>query len=69
VQRALTFGEYLEMATAQIVLYSGEDPVVMMALQRFVQVLQRLDLPAGDQQAVETFAGRVRKLTGENSNA
>jgi uncharacterized membrane protein len=69
VQRALTFGEYLEMATAQIVLYSGGDPVVMMALQRFVQVLQRLDLPAGDQQPVETFAGRVRKLTGENSNA
>ena len=60
--RAYSFGDYLEMATAQIVLYSGEDPAVIMALQHFMRVLQGLDLREGDQLAVEAFAARVQRL-------
>jgi len=61
--RALTFGEYVEMATAQIVMYTGKDPLVLMALKRFARVLQGLDLTENDRLAVETFEARVRELT------
>lgn len=61
--KAFTFGDYVEMATAQIVLHSGGDPAVIMALERFARILQGLDLTEGDQQAVETFAARVLGIT------
>jgi uncharacterized membrane protein len=69
VQRALTYGDYLEMATAQILLYSGGDPAVLKALQRFVSILQTLELTADDHLAVEAFARRVEALSNENKDA
>ena len=60
---APTLGDYIEMATAQIVLYSGEDPAVIKALQRWVRVLEGLDLTERDRKAVDTFASRVQGLT------
>ncbi len=67
--RAATLGDYVEMATAQIVLYSGGDPAVIMALRHFVRVLEGLDLSAGDREAVDTFAARVRGLKTEMPGA
>ena len=63
--RASTLGDYVEMATAQIVLYTGPDPVVIKALQRFVRVLESLDLTGRDREAVDTFATQVQGLTAE----
>jgi uncharacterized membrane protein len=63
--RASTFGDYVEMATAQIVLYSGGDPAVIKALQHWVRVLEGLDLSGRDRQAVDIFASQVRGLAGE----
>jgi len=63
--RAPAFGDFVEMATAQIVLYSGGDPAVIMALGHFARVLEGLDLSEGDREAVDTFAARVRGLTAE----
>jgi uncharacterized membrane protein len=60
--RALTFGDYVEMATAQIVLYSRGDPMVIKALQRLARVLEGLDLSESDREAVDTFAVQVRGL-------
>jgi uncharacterized membrane protein len=67
--RAPTLGDYVEMATAQIVLYSGGDPAVIGALQHWVRVLEGLDLSEGDREAVDTFAARVRGLTTEMPEA
>jgi uncharacterized membrane protein len=61
--RAPAFGDYVELATAQIVLYSGGDPAVIQTLGHFVRVLEGLDLGRGDREAVDTFAARVRGLT------
>jgi uncharacterized membrane protein len=63
--RAPTFGDYVEMATTQIVLYSGGDPAVIKALQRFVRVLEGLDLSEADREAVATFGSQVRGLARE----
>jgi uncharacterized membrane protein len=63
--QASTFGDFVEMATTQIVLYSGGDPAVIKALQHWVRVLEGLDLTARDRQAVDSFALRVRGLAGE----
>jgi uncharacterized membrane protein len=63
--RASTFGDCVEMATTQIVLYSGGDPAVIQALQHWVRVLEGLDLTARDRQSVDTFASRVRGLVRE----
>jgi uncharacterized membrane protein len=63
--RSATLGDYIEIATTQIVHYSGGDPAVIMALQHFVRVLQGLDLSEADRQSVEAFAARVRGLTKE----
>jgi nitrate reductase assembly molybdenum cofactor insertion protein NarJ len=57
------------MATAQIVLYSGQDPAVIMALQHFVRVLQGLDLSEADRQAVETFGSQVEGLTEQGKGS
>jgi uncharacterized membrane protein len=67
--RSATLGDYIEIATRQIVLYSGGDPVVIMALQHFVRVLQGLDLTERDQEAVDTFAARVRGLSKQLPDA
>ncbi len=69
VVRASTLGDYVEMATAQIVLYSGGDPAVIKALQRFARVLEGLNLTERDREAVDTFASRVRGLTAEMREA
>ncbi len=61
--QARTFGDYVDMATTQIVLYSGEDPTVIDALQHFVRVLESLDLTTKDQEAVERFASKVQRLS------
>jgi uncharacterized membrane protein len=60
--RAPALGDYIELATAQIVLYSGGDPAVIMALRHFACVLEGLDLSGRDREAVDTFAARVRGL-------
>jgi uncharacterized membrane protein len=67
--RALTFGDCVKMATTQIVLYSGGDPAVIMALQHLVRVLQGLDLAQQDREVVNTFALQVRGLTKEMPDA
>jgi len=67
--QAATLGDYIELATTQIVLYSGGDPAVIMALQHFVRVLQGLDLSESDGQVVEAFASQVRGLTKELPDA
>jgi uncharacterized membrane protein len=63
--RAFSLGDYIEMATTQIVLYAGEDPAVIRALQHFVRVLKGLELNERDQEAVDNFASGVRGLAGE----
>jgi hypothetical protein len=67
--RTATLGDYIELATTQIVLYSGGDPAVIMALGHFVRVIQGLDLSESDGQAVEAFASQVRGLTKELPDA
>lgn len=62
--RSATLGDYIEMATAQIVLYSGEDPAVRMALGHLGRVLQGLELSEADSKTVEAFAARVQTLKG-----
>ncbi|MDH3676434.1 MAG: DUF2254 domain-containing protein [Anaerolineae bacterium] len=61
--RAWTFGDYVKLATTQIVLYGSEDPAVVLALQHFVRVLERLDLSEDDRDVVDALASRVRGLT------
>ena len=63
--RAWALGDYIEMATTQILLYVGEDPAVIRALGHFVRVLEGLELGERDKKAVDTFALKVRGLTGE----
>jgi uncharacterized membrane protein len=65
--QALTYGDYVDMATTQIVLYSGEDPAVIESLQHFVRVLEALDLSEKDQEAVEKFTSKVQRLGKQNS--
>ena len=66
---AETFGDYVEMATTQIVLYTGQDPAVIMALQHWVRVLDGLDLNGRDREAVETFASQVEGLTEQGKGS
>lgn len=63
--KAATFGDYIALATKQIVQYSGGDPAVIMALQHLVHVLQGLELSEGDQESVDEFAAQVQGLTKE----
>jgi uncharacterized membrane protein len=60
--RAPTFGNYVEMATTQIMFYSTGDPAVVKALQRLAGILEGLDLAEQDREAITTFASRVRGL-------
>lgn len=59
---ALSFGDYVELATAQIVLYAGKDPVVVAALVRLAHLLSQLDLHEDDRRAVQTLATKVNAL-------
>ena len=56
VVRQRTFGELVELATTQIVLYGVSDPMVLRALHRFARSLQLLDLDDGDRGHVDKFA-------------
>jgi uncharacterized membrane protein len=59
VVKALTFGDYVDLATEQIVLYGASDPAVMIALDRLIEVLDRLELNERDAQAVERLRTRA----------
>jgi uncharacterized membrane protein len=56
VVRQRTFGELVELATTQIVLYGVSDPMVLRALHRFARSLQPLDLDEDDRRHVDKFA-------------
>jgi uncharacterized membrane protein len=56
VVKARTFGELVEVATTQIVLYGVSDPMVLRALHRFARSLQLLDLDEDDRRHVDKFA-------------
>ena len=60
--KVATLGDYIELATTQIVIYSGGDPAVIMALEHLVRVLQGLDLNPYDHKAVEVLDARVQAL-------
>jgi uncharacterized membrane protein len=55
-----TFGEYVELATTQIVLYGITDPNVVMALRRFATSLELLELNDSDRRYVNEFADKLR---------
>jgi uncharacterized membrane protein len=59
VLEARTFGELVELATRQIVLYGITDPEVTKALRRFAASLDLLDLGAADQRYVDEFAAKL----------
>ena len=54
-----TFGELVELATTQMVLYGLSDPMVADALRRFADSLGRLDLDDRDRARVDEFAASV----------
>lgn len=62
VVKALTFGDYVDLATEQIVLYGASDPAVVIALDRLIDVLDRLELNDGDAEAVERLRRRVHPV-------
>jgi uncharacterized membrane protein len=64
VVNAWTFGQLVELATTQIVLYGITDPLVVRALRRFANSLQMLDLNDADRAHVDAFAA---KLDGADS--
>jgi uncharacterized membrane protein len=59
VVKARSFGELVELATTQIVLYGITDPNVVMALRRFATSLELLDLNADDRRYVDEFAAKL----------
>ena len=56
---ARSFGELVELATTQIVLYGITDPNVLTALRRFATSLNLLDLNDDDQRYVDEFAAKL----------
>jgi uncharacterized membrane protein len=70
VQRVIvqgwTLGDYVRIATEQIVKYSGGDPAVIRALEHFVRVLESLEVAEGDRAAVDTLAAWVQGLATES---
>lgn len=58
---ASSFGDYVELATTQIVLYGTQDPAVIDSLRHFVGALQRLDLSEMDSHAVDVLAEAVSR--------
>jgi uncharacterized membrane protein len=59
VVAARTFGELVELATTQIVLYGITDPNVARALGRFAESLDRLDLSDADRRHVDDFVASL----------
>jgi uncharacterized membrane protein len=59
VVTARTFGEFVELATTQIVLYGIADPKVVAALHRFATRLKLLDLNDDDRRYVDEFAAKL----------
>jgi uncharacterized membrane protein len=59
VVNARTFGELVELATTQIVLYGITDPNVLMALRRFATSLELLELNDDDRRYVDDFAAKL----------
>jgi uncharacterized membrane protein len=62
---ARSFGELVELATTQIVLYGIADPNVAMALRRFATSLDLLDLNNQDQRYVDEFAAKLESAPTE----
>ncbi len=54
-----TFGQYVELATSQIVDYGVTDRYVLQALRRFAESLSTLDLDDNDRRYVDEFAARL----------
>jgi len=59
VVNARTFGELVELATTQIVLYGLSDPQVVMALRRFAHSLDLIVPCDADQSYVDEFASKL----------
>jgi uncharacterized membrane protein len=59
VVAARTFGELVELATTQIVLYGISDPGVVTALRRFADSFDLMDLSDADQRYVDEFAAKL----------
>ena len=53
-----TFGQLVDFATEQIVLYGVDDPNVKTAMSRFARSLQHLDLNESDRAHVDAFASK-----------
>ena len=53
------FGVLIDLATTQIVLYGVSDPMVLRALHRLADSLQRLDLNDDDRRHVDQFAEKL----------
>ena len=64
VVRTRTFGELVDLATTQIVMYGLTDPMVVRSLRQFAAALQLLDLNDSDRAHVDAFAA---KLEGADS--
>ena len=60
---ASTFGDYVKIATDQIVLYGSQDPLVVQSLNRLANLLCALDLEEADRQVVEEFKARIDGIT------
>lgn len=54
-----TFGELVDLATTQIVLYGITDPMVVRSLRQFAGALLRLDLNDADRAHVDAFAAKL----------
>jgi uncharacterized membrane protein len=59
VVNAWTFGQLVELATTQIVLYGITDPLVVRALHRFANSLRMLELSDDDRAHVDAFATKL----------
>ena len=57
---ARSFGQLVELATTQIVLYGITDPNVARALRRLADSLNLLDLDDDDQRHVDEFAAKLK---------
>ena len=59
VIRTRTFGELVDLATTQIVLYGIGDPLVVRSLREFAAALQLLELNESDRAHVDAFAAKL----------
>lgn len=59
---ARSFGDYVDLATKQILLNAGDDPAVLDALGHLARILEGMELEKADLEAVENFASKVQNL-------